>query len=120
MTKKAVFTQILQLLNRDKFRNIIKNYDGDRYTKRLNCWQQFLILLYAQARGIKSLRDIEISLRSQRRKWYHPGLKNVARSTLLDANSKRSSEIFRDIFYDFIVKCRGLAPKHKFKFKNPI
>ena len=44
----------------------------------------------------------------------------MARSTLADANNNRSSDIFRDVFYALFEKCRELAPKHKFKFKNPL
>ncbi len=101
MKKNTVFSQILQLLNREHFRKIIKKYGGDRYTKTLNCWQQFKILIYSQSKGLKSLRDIQISLQSNQRKWYHLGLASTARSTLSDANNKRNCEIFGNLFYDF-------------------
>jgi hypothetical protein len=45
---------------------------------------------------------------------------SVARSTLADANTARSADIFKDVFYSFLEKCRDLAPKHRFKFKNPL
>lgn len=80
----------------------------------------FIVLLYSQARSLKSLRDITISLRSQHRKWYHLGLESVARSTLSDANNNRSADIFKDVFYVFLYKCQSLAPGHRFKFKNPL
>jgi hypothetical protein len=79
-----------------------------------------LVLLFAQAKGITSLRDIETSLRSHHRKWYHLGLTNVARSTLADANSGRDADILKDVFYALADKCRNLAPKHGFTFKNPL
>lgn len=119
MTKHTVFSQILQLLYRYNFKKCVNRYNGDHYTKRMNCWQQFLILLFAQARGLKSLRDIQLSLRSQSQKWYHLGLTSVAKSTLSDANMTRSSDIFRDVFYDFLSKCQKLSPNHRFRFKNP-
>ena len=78
------------------------------------------MLLFAQAKGLDSLRDIEVSLRSHYNKWYHPGLTSVAKSTLADANNNRSSEIFQDVFYSLLAQCRELAPKHRFKFKNPL
>jgi hypothetical protein len=77
-------------------------------------------MLYAQARGIKSLRDIHNSLMHYQRRWYHIGLQSVARSTLSDANAKRSAEIFKGIFYELLERCQGLAPKHRFTFKNPL
>ncbi len=61
MVKHTVFAQVLQLIYRYNFKTCVNRYDGDRYTKRLNCWQQFIVLLFAQARGLTSLRDIQIS-----------------------------------------------------------
>lgn len=120
MLKNTIFNQLLQLIYRYNFKKCVNRYDGDKYTKRFSCWQQFIVLLYSQARGLKSLREITISLRSQYRKWYHLGLKSVARSTLSDANINRSSDIFQDVFYDLLAKCQSLSPKHRFRFKNPL
>ena len=106
MVKHTIFNQILQLIYRYNFKKCVDSYNGDYYTKRLNCLQQFVVLLFAQARGLKSLRDIQVSLRSQHRKWYHLGLESVARSTLSDANNNRSSDIYKEIFYDLLVKCQ--------------
>lgn len=120
MTKNTVFSQLLQLIGQDRFKKCVNRYDGDRYTKRFSCWQQLLVLLFAQAKGLSSLRDIEISLRSHHRKWYHLGLTNVARSTLADANTNRDADILKDVFYSLLEKCRDFAPKHRFRFKNPL
>ena len=120
MSRNTVFSQLLQLICQYRFKKCVDQYDGDRYTKRFSCWQQMLVLLFAQAKGLTSLRDIEVSLRSQHRKWYHLGLTNVARSTLGDANSKRDSEIFKEVFYALLEKCRELSPRHGFRFKNPL
>ncbi len=120
MTKNTIFSQLLQLIGQDRFKKCVNRYDGDRYTKRFSCWQQLLVLLFAQAKGLSSLRDIEISLRSHHRKWYHLGLTTVARSTLADANTKRDADILKDVFYSLLDKCRDFTPKHRFKFKNPL
>lgn len=120
MKRNTVFGQLMQLISRHGFRQSVERYTGDRYTKSFNCWQQLMVMLYSQARGLKSLRDITVSLRSQHSKWYHLGLESVARSTLADANSKRSADIYKDVFYDFLNKCQSLAPGHRFKFKNPL
>lgn len=120
MTKHTVFSQLMQLIYRYDFKKCVDRYGGDRYSKRMTCWQQFVVLLFAQARGLKSLRDIQISLRSQRRKWYHLGLESVAKSTLADANNTRDCDIYKDIFYALLARCRALSPKHRFKFKNPL
>lgn len=120
MVRNTVFGQVLQLISRHGFKKCVDRYTGDKYTKRFSCWQQLTVLLYSQARGLKSLRDITISLRSQHRKWYHLGLESVARSTLSDANNSRRADIYRDVFNDFLRKCQSLAPEHRFKFRNPL
>lgn len=120
MKRNTVFSQLMQLICQYRFKKCVDRYEGDRYTKRLTCWQQLLVLLFAQAKGLTSLRDIEISLRSQHRKWYHLGLTSVARSTLADANTSRDADILKEVFYSLLEKCRELAPRHRFRFKNPL
>ncbi len=120
MVRNTVFSQLLQLISRHGFQKCVDCYTGDKYPKHFSCWQQLIVLLYSQARGLKNLRDITISLRSQYRKWYHLGLESVARSTLSDANSNRCADIFKDVYYDFLCKCQNLAPRHHFRFNNPL
>ncbi len=120
MSRNTVFSQILQLICQYQFKKCVTRYDGDKYTKRFTCWQQLIVHLFAQAKRLDSLRDIQTALRSHRPKWYHLGLESVAKSTLADANTNRSADIFRDMFYALLEKCRELAPKHRFKFKNPL
>ncbi|MFC1511584.1 IS4 family transposase [Candidatus Latescibacterota bacterium] len=120
MNRNTVFSQLLQLICQYRFKKCVDRYEGDRYTKRLSCWQQLLVLLFAQSKGLTSLRDIEISLRSHHRKWYHLGLTSVARSTLADANTSRDADILKEVFYSLLNKCRDLAPRHRFMFKNPL
>ena len=120
MRRNTVFSQLVQLICQYRFKKSVDRYDGDRYTKRFSCWQQLLVLLFAQAKGLTSLRDIEISLRSHHRKWYHLGLTSVARSTLADANTNRDADVLKEVFYSLLEKCRDLAPRHRFRFKNPL
>jgi len=120
MRRNTVFSQLMQLICQYRFKKCVDRYEGDRYTKRLSCWQQLLVLLFAQAKGLTSLRDIEISLRSHHRKWYHLGLTSVARSTLADANTNRDADILKEVFYSLLEKCRDIAPRHRFRFTNPL
>jgi hypothetical protein len=79
-----------------------------------------MTLLYAQIKDLKSLREITTSLKSHSEMWPTLGLDNVARSTLADANSGRSSKIFEDLFYKFLEKCRKIAPTHGFRLNMPV
>ena len=120
MIRNTVFSQLMQLICQYRFKKCVDQYEGDNYTKRFSCRQQLIVLLFAQAKSLTSLRDIELSLKSHMKKWYHLGLKTVAKSTLSDANNNRSADIFRDTFYSLLEKCRELSPRHGFRFKNPL
>ncbi len=116
----TVINQLLQLIPRHKFDNLVKKYEVDRYVRYFNCWQLFITLLYAQIRKKDSLRDIETSLMTQINRWYHLGLKDIKRSTLSDANNRMDYRVFKEMFYAFLDKCISLSSGHKFKFKNPL
>jgi hypothetical protein len=116
----TVLNQLLQVVNRHDFENRVKEFSGDRYVKKFDCWNQFTVLLYAQLKGHDSLRDIVEGLKSHSSKLYHAGLNSVARSTLSDANNLRDYRIYKEVFYDLLKKCQSLTPKHPFKFKNPL
>ena len=63
----------------------------------MSCWDQYLIMAFAQMTGLESLREIELGLRVQSEKLYHSGIRSSgARSTLADANEKRDWRIFAD------------------------
>ena len=117
MRNNTVFSQLLQFISQYRFKKCVDRCEGDKYTKRFNCWQQLIVLLFAQAKGLDSLRDIEVSMRSHYRKWYHPGLTSVARSALADANNNRNSDIFRDVFYALLERCVNLLPSTNLSLK---
>lgn len=120
MRKNTIFGQIVQLLSRKEFTKIVFAYNGDKHTRALTCWQQLIVLLYAQVKDLKSLREIITSLASHSEKWKALGLKNVARSTLSDANAARSSKIYEELFYKFLARCEAIAPGHGFRLKMPV
>lgn len=117
----TVLHDLLDLIPRHQFDRAVAGLDGDRYVKRFSTWNQFTVLLYAQASGKDSLREIETGLLAQSSRLYHLGLETkVARSTLADANSSRDWRIYEKLFYAMLERCRDLTPTHKFKFKNPL
>ena len=116
----TILNQLLQLVDRHDFEKRVKEYSGDRYVKKFDCWNQFTVLLYAQLKGHDSLRDIVEGLQSHSGKLFHIGLESVARSTLSDANNLRDCKIYEGVFYDLLRKCQSLTPNHPFKFNNPL
>lgn len=120
MRKNTIFNQITQFLSKNEFKKIVKLYDGDKHTRKLSCWQQLMILLYAQIKDLKSLREIVTSLESRSDKWRSIGIDTVARSTLSDANSSRSHKIYEELFYKFLNQCKKISPKHGLNLRMPV
>ena len=116
----TVFQQLLQILPRHEFESIVRKHQSNRYIKKFTCWNQLMTLLYSQATGKDSLRDIVTGLRVQFNKWYHLGIKSIARSTISHANKHRTYQIYEELFYKLYARCRHMTPKHRFKFKNPL
>jgi len=116
----TIFNQLLKMLPRDKFEQDVLREQANRYTKHFTAWNQLLVNLYAQVSGKKSLRDIETGLKMQQNSWYHMGLTNAVRSTISYANGKRPYQIAENTFYHLLKQCKDYAPKHKFRFKNPL
>lgn len=116
----TILNQLLQFIPRYYFERIVNSFNADRYVKSLKCWCQLTALLYAQASGKDTLREIVQGLEINDTKLYHLGLPQVKRSTLADANKNRDYKIYEAVFYKISERCRDLTPRHKFRFKNPL
>lgn len=116
----TIFSQLFHFIPRHDFEKLVNRYSGDYYTKYFTSWQHFITLLFSQIRQKDSIRDIRIDLTAHQDCWYHIGLKNIARSTLSDANNNRNYQIFEGLFYAILSRCRDIAPCHKFRFHNPL
>ena len=44
----------------------------------------------------------------------------MVKSTLSEAMNRRDPEIFKALFEEILDRVMSVAPKHKFKFKNPL
>lgn len=120
MHSNTILSQLLTLIPRHQFDQAVSEYSGNRYVKKFTTWNQLTTLLYAQSSGKNSLRDIQTALGTQQPKLYHLGLPAVKRSTLADANAHRDYQIMEKLFYRLLDRCQQIAPKHKFRFKNPV
>lgn len=117
---ETIFGELLKLVPRYQFEKAVKQYQGDRYVKSYTTWHQYITILFSQIKQKDSIRDIVTGLEANESRWYHLGLTGIHRSTFSDANNKRSFQIFEDLFYHLLSRCKDLTPKHRFKFKNEL
>lgn len=100
---QSVFSQIMSYLPKHSFRKCVKKYNGNYKVRSFSCWEQFLVMSFAQLTYRESLRDIESCLRAMQHKLYHLGIKSrISRSTLADANENRDWKIYSDFAYILI------------------
>lgn len=116
----TIFNQLLSFLPKYRFKQLVEEYQADRYVKSMTTWNQFVAMLYAQASGKESLREVSTGFNVQKNTWYHLGVNTVAKSTLSDANSRRDSAIFEKLFYSLLDQCKKIIPDERFNFDNPL
>jgi len=94
----SVFHSLQRHIPWSVFAALVEKYGADRRVRRLDTKSQFLALLFGQLAGAASLREIEAGLASHAARLYHLGAAPAARSTLSDANRRRSWQVFGDLF----------------------
>ena len=96
---QPLYSQLIKLLDKSQILQISRNNGGERYTKRFDVWVHLVVMLYAVIMRFDSLREITASLLAEARKLRHLGITfKIGRSTLADANKRRTEIIFEAIY----------------------
>ena len=85
----SIFSQLLQLFSRIKFRQAVKETKAERHARGFTCWGQFVAMHFCQLGRAHSLREITGGLRSCEGKLKHLGISAANRSTLAYAEIMR-------------------------------
>lgn len=116
----TIFGQMLNLISRLDFRQVVNKHKSDYRSRKLRTWDQFIYLLFAQLSGRDSLRETVSGINSIYNKLYHLGTTTVKRSTFSDANNKRNHQIFQDLFFILLERAQALAPKYKLRLDRQL
>lgn len=104
-SKLSLFSQVLGLIDRSTFRQIVNRHDTDKHSKGINSWTHFVSMLFMQFSGASSLRDISNGLRSATGNLNHLGVSRApCKSSLSYMNQHRSFELFRDLYFMLLDK----------------
>ena len=119
---KYVFAQLVEFLDKDKFRHLVDKYEGNRYVKHFTCWNQLLALMFGQLSNRESLRDLVVALEAHQSKCYHLGLgKNpIAKTTFATANKNRDYRIFEEFAFYMMDQARSKRATDIFKLKGKV
>lgn len=96
---QSVFGQLISLIDFSKINKITKECKADHYIKRFKTKDHLISMLFGSFAQCTSLREISGAMLGLSGKTRHFQLENLPhRSTLSDANKRRSSDVFCAIY----------------------
>lgn len=106
---RTILSQVFDFVSNYEFDKCVSKYQGNYRVRSFTCWEQFIVMAFAQLTGRESLRDIESCLGAVSSKLYHSGVRsNIKKSTLADANEKRDWRIYAEFAQLLIQEARNL------------
>ena len=112
----SVFGQLISLINRMVVSQAVTATKSDRYCKRFTTWDHLVTLLFATLGGCTSLREVHGGLLGLKGKTEHLGLGHIcSRSTLSDANIRRTPKVFENIYNALIKQNQSILSDSRLK-----
>src|SRR5690606_11435941 len=102
-TGQPIFSQILSFIPRSAVNKIAGDLQADHYYKFFRTYEHLITMLYSVFNHCNSLREVTTGLLAWDRRIHHLGMDfHPRRSTIADANEKRSPEVFEKIYLNLI------------------
>lgn len=106
---QPIYGQLIKSLDREKIVETSRKHGGEKYVKSFDGYTHLLTMLYAVIQRFDSLREIETSMTAEVRKLRHVGIDTVPkRSTLSDANARRSEKFFEEVYRNLYETNKGI------------
>jgi hypothetical protein len=117
----SMFSQILKLFSRTEFESLVRKTKAERHARGFSSWSQFVAMLFCQLGRAHSLREICQGLASCEGRLSHLGITAPNRSSLAYANQHRPWQLYQEVFFALLGRCRADGPyPKKFRFKNKL
>lgn len=108
-SSRTMLAQLFDFVSKYEFDKIVTKYQGNYKSQVFSCWEQYVVMSFAQLTYRESLRDIEACLQAVSGKLYHCGIgSKVAKSTLAYWNETRDWRIYADFAQVLIAEARKL------------
>ena len=102
---QPVLSQLIKLMDRQKINTLASKTGSDRYVKHLDGYSHLVVMLYVVLCNLRSLREVCLGFEANATRMNHFGLDHmICRSTLSDANKRRSSSFFGRIYRSLFKK----------------
>jgi hypothetical protein len=98
-TGQPVLSQLLKFIDKQKILDLSRKMGCERYVKSLDSYTHLVVMLFGVLKHFDSLRELEIGMLAEANKLQHLGIDYmVRRSTLAEANKRRSQEFFANVY----------------------
>jgi len=98
-SEQPIFTQLLKFIDKSEIKKIAKQYNAERYVKKFSTYHHLVVMLFVAFEGYHSIRETILGLLANAHKLSHLGMSYlVRRSTFSEANGRRNSMVFGDIY----------------------
>jgi hypothetical protein len=105
---QPLYNQLLNFVKKDEVLRISREGGHERYVKKLDGYTHLVSLLFAVLQRYDSLRELVIGMLSEAHKLQHLGIDYcVRRSTISEANTRRSSDFFAEVYQSLYRRYRG-------------
>lgn len=96
---QPIFNQLLMFIDKSEIRRIARQHGAERYVKKFTTYHHVVVMLFVCFEGYHSIRETILGLLANAHKLIHLGLHYlVKRSTFSEANMRRSSKVFGDLY----------------------
>lgn len=110
-TGQPIFSQLLSLIPGSIIQSLSRHFNADRYCKKFTAHDHLVTMLFSTFHHCSSLRELITGLQANSHRLQHLGLKYTPRkSTLADANARRSAEFFGALFHRLYEHHYGCLP----------
>lgn len=115
-TGQPILNQLLNLIDRRAVRSIAHTGKHDRYYKHFDTYTHLVTMLYCALNKCSSSREVVSGMKACHHKLRHIGItKAPGKSTLCDANMKRSFGVFERIYECLYHRHKQLLPDSRLR-----
>jgi hypothetical protein len=102
---QPIFSQVLKLVDRSAFADLVREKRSDRYYKTFGSWVQFVTLQFGILSRCDSMGEVIEGMRALGGKLNHLGLKSCpAKSTAGDGLRNRDHALFEALYYQLVKR----------------
>jgi hypothetical protein len=117
-TGQPIFSQLLSFINRSEINRLARTHNSDRYYKKFKTYDHLITMLYAIFQDCTALREVSTGMAAYLMKLNHLGMTYAPpKSTLSDANKRRTYEVFESIYQYIYESVRKSLPDSRLPHK---